>query len=189
MNASDRAALAQLWRNPWSVSEAREIGQTVKLAKRCHQDQTDRQGRAYWTHPYRVMLRCQPYRSIEMVKTALLHDVLEDCDVSRRDLKGLGLCSLVLDSVSLLTRQTPANYRQLSAREQFRSYAEYIETIVHSGNLVAATVKLADLADNSAPSRIGVLSERHRARYDWAYQRLSAVVDASRIIHADVRPM
>lgn len=189
MNAGDRGALAALWRNPWSAGEARAISQTVKLARRCHRGQTDRQGRAYWTHPYRVMLRCQSYRRMEMVQTALLHDVLEDCDVSCQDLKALGLCSLVLESVSLLTRRKPADYRKLSAHEQFRAYAEYIDTIARSGNVVAATVKLADLADNSVPSRIGALSDRHRHRYEWAYNQLSARVDASRIIRADVKPL
>lgn len=170
----------------WTVAQACIIGATVRVMKALHDGQTDRQGRAYWTHPYRVMLRCQGYANLDIAQTALLHDVLEDCSINSKYLCDLGFSVRVVDSVRVLTRTKPPHYRELSEREQLRCYNEYIDSIVRSGNRVAATVKLADLADNSASWRMEAVSRRHRRRYARAFPRLASVVDGSLIRQGDV---
>ncbi len=49
----------------------------IIIAARYHADQTDKQGKPYILHPLRVMLNAPA----ELKVVAVLHDVLEDCDI------------------------------------------------------------------------------------------------------------
>ena len=51
----------------------------IKLAQKYHEGQFDKGGSPYIEHPLRVMKGTE---SIEEKIVAVLHDVLEDCDVS-----------------------------------------------------------------------------------------------------------
>ena len=87
-------------------------------------------------HPLRVMLGVTS-RTAQIV--ALLHDVVEDSDLTLSDLAQRGFDAPVLDAVDCLSRRPD------------EEYARYISRV--ASNDVAREVKLSDLADNLANNR------------------------------------
>lgn len=93
----------------------------------------------------------------EAKAVAWLHDVLEDTDVTSRDLARAGLSDAVIDSVEDLTR-SPDD-----------SYSVYILSLVTQSRALARTVKLADLRDHIRPD----CPARLRPRYLSAWLTLT----------------
>jgi (p)ppGpp synthase/HD superfamily hydrolase len=83
---------------------------------------------------------------------ALLHDVVEDTNVTLQDLREMGYSDEVLDLVDLLTRRKPAG----------ESHNAYIERLVQSRSVKALHVKLADVYDNMSPARNRALPRHER---------------------------
>lgn len=118
------------------------LSQTMMNMLAFHDGQTDKSGMPYFQHPARVMFRLGPDATDAERHVALLHDVIEDCGVTREILFDLGYSEEVLDMVQLLTRDKSMNYRQ------------FIYNVVGSGNIGAMRIKLADLYDNSSEARL-----------------------------------
>ena len=129
------------------------------LATKAHQGQTDRQGQAYIGHPERVAAKVALLGEGAQA-VAWLHDVLEDTIYLPADLQRFP--EAVRDAVCLLTRPKDM------------PYASYIELLGASGNPLAITVKLADLADNLDPARASGLTEGLERRYHAAVASLQA---------------
>jgi hypothetical protein len=87
----------------------------------------------YVHHLLRVMLGVRGFRT---QMAAVLHDILEDTQVTVDQLHAAGLPDDVVDAVIALTHRAE------------QSYAQYIEQV--AGDALAREVKLADLADNLA---------------------------------------
>ena len=87
-------------------------------------------------HPLRVMLGV---KSGAARVVAVLHDVVEDSEVTLRDLEERGFEALILDAVDHVTRRDGEDY------------ADYIRRV--GRNALATEVKLSDLADNLANNR------------------------------------
>lgn len=135
------------------------LNRAIALAARAHEGQFDKAGASYILHPLRLMLR-QP--SPEGMMVAVLHDVIEDTDVSLADLRAEGFPPAVVEAVAALTRQPQ------------ESYEAFIQRI--APNPLARRVKLADLEDNLDLRRLEALQghdlERAR-RYHAAWRYLS----------------
>ncbi len=71
---------------------------------------------------------------------ALLHDVVEDTDITLSDLENAGFPREVVEAVGLLTKT------------KGEDYFEYVNRVKH--NPIAKRVKLLDLEHNSDPSRL-----------------------------------
>jgi (p)ppGpp synthase/HD superfamily hydrolase len=82
----------------------------------------------------------------------VLHDVLEDTDLSRADLESEGFSKAVLDAVEALTRRSDETYEDFLHRVSL--------------NPIALRVKLADLEDNLDASRIAQPTERDVRRME-----------------------
>lgn len=108
----------------------------MRLAYDAHQGQTDKGGLPYVFHPYHLAEQMPDEAS---VCVALLHDVVEDADVSFEELER-SFPSEVVDAVRLLTRQPGVDY------------LDYVRAI--KSDPIAVRVKLADLAHNSDESRL-----------------------------------
>lgn len=119
-----------------------------------HDGQTDKSGVPYFKHPARVMFRLGPDATDAERHAALLHDVVEDCGVTREILFDLGYSEEVLDMIQLLTRDKSMTYRQ------------FIYNIVGSGNIGAMRIKLADLYDNCGESRLKLAPPQFRAEIE-----------------------
>lgn len=107
------------------------LERAIQIAANAHAGQTRKDGSPYILHPLRLMLKMD---SDEARIVAILHDVVEDTDISFEDLRREGFPESVLEALRLLThdKDTP--------------YEEYVEWI--KPHPLARKVKLADLEDN-----------------------------------------
>lgn len=145
------------------------LNEAVKLAVDAHEGQ-EYDGGPYIFHPLRVMLRL---KSLGLQIVGVLHDVLED--TPNPDPPPFGFVSYRQKVEALLTLryEQPGllNTLQAVSRHAYgeETYKEYIRRVLAAG-LPARLVKLADLADNSNPNRVGPPGMRGMIsdRYVWA---------------------
>lgn len=134
-----------------------DIGTAFAIAWRAHAGQVDKEGQPYILHPVRVMLRGEtPDERI----AGLLHDVIEDGDVSPFELTVRGFAGRTVEAVVACTRRDT------------ESYDQFIDRIICSGDL-AIRVKLADVLDNLREP----VPDHLRARYEKALGRLQAALE------------
>ena len=113
-------------------SPAALLERAIAIALRAHQGQTDRSGNPYILHPLHLM--DQMDSEFERM-AAVLHDVVEDTEVTLADLEAAGFPQQVTEAVRLLTHDKSAV-----------SYQEYVRRLRH--NDLARKIKLADLEHN-----------------------------------------
>lgn len=113
------------------------LERAIAIAATAHAGQVDKGGAPYILHPLKVMLRMS---TLEERIVAVLHDVVEDCDISLEDLRQEGFSEEVLTAIESVTK-VPAE-----------SYEDFVERAAQ--NPIGRVVKLADLEENSDLSRI-----------------------------------
>ncbi len=131
----------------------------MRIAFDAHKEQTDKTGLPYIYHPIHLAEQMDDEAS---TCVALLHDVVEDSDISLADLKAAGFPEAVLAAIQLLTHHEDV------------PYMEYVAKI--KGNPLAAKVKLADLKHNSDLTRLSHIDEkalRRREKYAAAIALLT----------------
>lgn len=132
----------------------------IMIATKAHAGQKDKAGAPYLLHVLRVMLRVD---SMDEKIVALLHDVVEDSEITIEELANEGFSKKILKAVELLTKT------------ENKPYEDYIQEI--KKNELARVVKLADLKDNMNTSRLKTLKENVKLRikkYKAAYKILNA---------------
>ncbi|MBB5536936.1 HD domain-containing protein [Rhizobium giardinii] len=113
------------------------LDNAIKLATEAHAGQVDKGGQPYILHPLRVML-AMAITDERIV--AVLHDVVEDTDVSCDDLYWVhGFKPDIVTAIAALTRRNGEDY------------FDFIRRV--AANSIAQAVKIADLRDNLDPSR------------------------------------
>lgn len=113
------------------------LERAIAIAAAAHAGQVDKGGAPYILHPLKVMLRMT---TLEERIVAVLHDVVEDCDISLDDLRKEGFSEEVLTAIQSVTK-VPGE-----------SYEDFVERAAQ--NPIGRVVKLADLEENSDLSRI-----------------------------------
>jgi len=147
---------------PAASAAALQIGLAQGIAFVAHRGQTDQLGAEYIDHPGRVAETFDPISQPVEVAVAWLHDVLEDTDLTAQRLREAGVAPEVIDAVLLLTRTPDV------------AEAEYYARI--RTNAVARSVKLADIADNTAPWRLRKLDHETQARLAEKYGKARAAL-------------
>jgi (p)ppGpp synthase/HD superfamily hydrolase len=137
------------------------LERAIALAAQAHAGQQDKGGQPYILHPLRVMLRVSG--DAERI-AAVLHDVVEDTDVSLAQLAAEGFSKDVVDAVEALTKRHGETRLEAAHRA--------------AAHPVARVVKLADNAENSDLSRIPNPTERDLARME-EYRQVRAILLAS----------
>ncbi|HKO85625.1 MAG TPA: phosphohydrolase [Actinomycetota bacterium] len=136
------------------------VQQADLIAWLAHLGVDDKSGVPYIEHPRRVAARLED-PTLKMV--ALLHDVLEDTEVTAADLRWMEVPERVVIAVEAITH--PRNEPNVTYWERVRQ------------NEDARRVKLADIADNTDPARLVKLDpatvERLTKKYARALQVLS----------------
>lgn len=136
-----------------------DIEDAIRLALDKHHGQVDKGGMPYIMHPLRVM--CQLNSETEQT-IGVLHDVVEDSDVTLDDLRKMGFSKEIVEAVDHLTRR------------EDESYDEFIQRI--KPHPLAVRVKLADLRDNMDIRRTGELDQKaleRLQRYKKAWVELT----------------
>lgn len=120
----------------------------MNLAYRAHHGQTDKAGVPYIFHPLHLAESMEDELSCCV---ALLHDTVEDTDVTLQQLAEM-FPAEVVEAVRLLTHDPDTDY------------FDYVRAI--RGNPIAMKVKLADLAHNTDETRFaGVTVPKERIGY------------------------
>jgi (p)ppGpp synthase/HD superfamily hydrolase len=136
------------------------------MATAAHAGQVDLAGEPYIGHPRRVADRVSHLGERE-VMAALLHDVLEDTDVTAEELLERGVPVDVVDTVQILTKRPG------------EPYEEFVARIVRSGDPIVVAIKLADIADNLDEVRLRQLppevARRLCHKYEAARRALTAI--------------
>ena len=112
------------------------LDDAILLAAQSHYGKVDKAYRPYILHVLRVMLMLEP---VEERIVAVLHDVVEESDVSLDRLRALGYSERVVKAIDFLTW-----------RKDQESYEGYIGRL--KVDPLAVSVKRADLVDHLAPS-------------------------------------
>lgn len=121
------------------------LGKAIALASKAFENTKDKGGQPYILHCLRVMDNLHT-EDEELKIIAILHDVLEDTEITADDLRFMGFKNRVVSALELLTHVDNL------------SYDDYIKAI--SFNADATKVKLADLKDNSDITRLKGLSKK-----------------------------
>lgn len=138
------------------------LEKAIIIATKAHSGQLDRGGQPYILHSLRVMQSCNS--DLEKI-CAVLHDVIEDTNISLDELKEEGFSEEVLVVLDLLTKKDQEDY------------STFIDRI--SMNETACRVKIADLQDNMNLSRIESPSMEDKKRvekYMDAFERLHSIL-------------
>lgn len=125
------------------------LEKAIQISAQAHENQVDKAGQPYILHPIRVMLRVQG--EAERI-AAILHDVVEDTEITISDLSQAGFSIEVLGAVDALTKRKGETRLEAAARA--------------ASNAIALEVKLADNAENMDISRIPNPTKKDFARID-----------------------
>lgn len=129
----------------------------LRIAIKAHEGQLDKSGRAYIMHPVRVAERC---KDVKAKIVALLHDTIEDTDVTPDFLRSQGFPDEIIDGVLSVTKQDGESYEAFVRRA--------------AQHPLGKAVKLADLEDNMDIRRLKQISDEDVKRLQkylraWQY--------------------
>lgn len=138
------------------------IERAIEIAAVAHAGQVDKAGAPYVFHPLRVMLAVNTQHER---MAAVLHDVVEDTDVTLARLESEGFPGEVIRAIDALTKR-PGESRLDAAKRA-------------SVNPIARKVKMADVSDNMNLSRITNPTEKDFARLHEYEQVLQLLRNAT----------
>lgn len=137
----------------------------IKLAHeicvKAHDGQVDKVGMPYHLHPERVAARCTT--DAETI-VALLHDTIEDTDITPAYLLSKGFPQEIVDGILSVTKIEGESYEDFVARAK--------------KNSIGRMVKIHDLEDNMDLRRLAELS-------DSTVERLRKYIAAYRFLKSD----
>ena len=119
----------------------------MQICFEAHKKQVDKSGIPYVFHPLHL---AEQMSTEETTIVALLHDVVEDSDITFDDLAE-DFNKPIIDAIKLLTH-----------KDKSVKYMDYVKKI--NENPIAKAVKLADLMHNSDITRLDVVTEKDLER-------------------------
>lgn len=141
------------------------LDKMLVIATNAHHGQFDKGGNPYILHPLKVMHYLKSDDE-ELMCMALGHDVIEDTDVTYKDLRDAGMTERIIAGITALTKQ------------RGQTYEEYKQCIFASED--AMRVKMADLRHNTDIRRLKGVTEKDLARvakYHTFYLEIRSKLD------------
>ncbi|MBF6649046.1 GTP pyrophosphokinase [Methylobacter sp. BlB1] len=127
----------------------------ISISSRAHAGQIDKAGQPYILHPLRVMFK---FQSEHERIVAVLHDVIEDSEISLDDLKKLGFSTTIIEAIDCLTKRGGETYEEFISRVSL--------------NDLAKKIKIEDIKDNMDLTRIDSVNDIDLARIKKYHQAL-----------------
>jgi len=109
----------------------------IAIAYQAHDGQIDKAGKPYISHPLTVMAQMD---TIESKIVAVLHDAIEDSDLTIADLVKQGFPEFIIEAIAAITKLDGELYENYILRVR--------------SNAIALKVKIADITHNMDISRI-----------------------------------
>ena len=132
-----------------------ELEKAYIISKRYFEEKLDKGGYPYINHLEYV----SSYGRNETEKIiGLLHDILEDTDLAKKDLLEFGFSNEIVDVIEILTRTKD------------KSYNDYIESIILSKNESALYIKKVDMEHNMDLRRITNIQKKDILRVKNKYK-------------------
>ena len=139
---------------------------SLEIITKVFSEKCDKGGFPYIIHLLKVYSGVSDYN--EKI-CALLHDIIEDTDVTYDDLKDVGYSDEIIDILKILTKLKGEDYR------------DYIDRIINSENKSAMHIKIADLRHNMdsgriknpTPNDVMRITKRYEPAYERIYNKLS----------------
>ncbi len=140
----------------WRKTDYDYINTAAEIAIENHRNQVDKIGMPYILH---TMAVASLLDTPEQKCAGLLHDILEDTDMTEQDLLSAGIPERVVEIVKLVSHDKPC---------EGKDYEDYLARIKTDPD--AKAVKLADLAHNTDPKRAAQdeKSKERQAKYEAA---------------------
>lgn len=113
------------------------LEKAIIIATKAHSGQVDKAGESYVLHPLRVMMRL---KTEEEKIVGVLHDVIEDTDITYEDLIKDGFSENIIEAIKGVTKIEGESYMDFVRRTKT--------------NPISRNVKLSDLEDNMNIDRI-----------------------------------
>ncbi len=123
------------------------LNKAVELAHIAHDGQVDKGGQPYIGHPLRVM---NNVKTNDEKIVAVLHDTIEDSDLTLEDLRVAGFSDRVIEAIDAITKLEGEKSK------------DYLKRVM--SNPIALKVKIADMTDNADISRIPNPTDKDRER-------------------------
>ncbi len=142
------------------MSSINQLELAKQICIEAHKGQVDKGGADYYLHPFHVARRC---KNIDEKIVALLHDVVEDTNITLADLTKF-FESDIIDAVDAITKQDGI------------SYDDYLSRV--KKNPIARKVKIQDLIHNSDLSRLNEVSEKDLKRVEKYKKSIAYLKDA-----------
>lgn len=136
----------------------------IMLMFEAHKEQLDKSGLPYVFHPWHVAESMQDEKRCTV---ALLHDIIEDTDVTLDILKKNNFPDDVIEAINVLTKKDDEDY------------AEYIRKIAE--NELAIDVKIADLKHNLDKSRSNGQDIIPKIKYEIYENSLNFLIRTKRL--------
>lgn len=140
-------------------SNLRLYDRSKMLVEKLFAKKKDKAGACYLNHLTHVS---QDLKTEEQKALGLMHDILEDTDMTEDELRKLGYKEKFIASIKLLTNT-------------YDSYDEYIDSIIESDNKDVMMVKLKDLLDNMDLTRLKKINDndiKRSKKYINAYLKI-----------------
>ncbi|MEY4590542.1 MAG: hypothetical protein RL497_2618 [Pseudomonadota bacterium] len=137
------------------------LEKALGIALIAHAGQKDKAGAPYILHPLRLMMAAS---DPDAQVAALLHDVLEDSDLTVDDLKQAGIPEHITTTVEILTRQLD------------ETYGEFIERI--ACDELACRIKILDIQDNLNLQRLKSVKKADLMRVNEYHRALQHLLKA-----------
>ena len=145
------------------TNKREKLGEMIVLAANKHAGQFDKGGHPYILHVMAVMYLVKSDDD-EVKQIAAGHDLIEDTDLTYKELRDLGFSERVINGIRCLTK-VPGE-----------TYDEYKDKV--KGNPDSVLVKMADLKHNSDITRLKGLRPKdfdRMAKYMAFYAELAAI--------------
>lgn len=126
---------------------SKQINKAIKIAYEAHKNQTDFFGVPYIFHPWEVASQLD---NEEAVIVGLLHDVIEDTNITYDDLRKEGFSEEIIEGIKGVTKIEGEDYMDFVKRAK--------------QNKISRQVKIADLKHNMNLTRLEYVTEKDLQR-------------------------
>lgn len=139
-----------------------KLYEAIKISYLLHDKQKDKCGKPYFFHPMYVAMQLDD--ETEQI-VALLHDVVEDTDLTVQGIRGI-FDDKIADAIDAISRR------------EGEKYFEYIKRVKE--NELACKVKIEDIKHNMLPDRLSFLNKTEAESLKKRYTKaLSILKDSS----------
>jgi len=128
------------------------LERAIALAATAHNGQKDKAGQPYILHPLYVMNKMC---TIDQKIIAVLHDIVEDTEVTLHYIKAIGAPQRIIDGIDAISKRKGETQK------------DYIERV--KGNTLARAVKPEDIKHNLSIERLMPLNEETALRLSTKY--------------------